>query len=161
MAELYEVSERYKNIQDLIGNEEITEEILKNAAEDVEDELQEKLLNIAKLCKNIKGNKAMIKDEEKRLEKKETVLDNRLKSLENYIKLCLNNARLNKMDLGIFKISIRKSESTEITNLSLIPEEFLKFKDPEPNKTEIKKAIKEGREIQGAVIIENESLVIK
>ena len=65
------------------------------------------------------------------------------------------------MDLGVFKISIRKSESTEITDLSLIPKEFLKFKEPEPNKTEIKKAIKEGREIQGAVIIENESLVIK
>lgn len=161
MANLYEISERYKNIQDLIGNEEITEEILKNAAEDVEDELQEKLLNIAKLCKNIKGNKAMIKEEEKRLEKKETILDNRLKSLENYIKLCLNNARLNKMDLGIFKISIRKSESTEITNLSLIPEEFLNFKKPEAKKTEIKKAIKEGREIQGAKIVENESLVIK
>lgn len=161
MAELYEVSERYKNIQDLIGNEEITEEILKNAAEDVEDEFREKLLNFAKICKNIKGIKAMIKDEEKRLEKKETVLDNRLKSLENYIKLCLNNARLNKMDLGIFKISIRKSESTEITNLSLIPEEFLNFKKPEAKKTEIKKAIKEGREIQGAKIVENESLVIK
>lgn len=161
MAELYEVSERYKNIQDLIGNEEITEEIFKTAAEDVKDEFREKLLNIAKLCKNIKGNKAMIKEEEKRLEKKETILDNRLKSLENYIKLCLNNARLNKMDLGIFKISIRKSESTEITNLSLIPEEFLNFKKPEAKKTEIKKAIKEGREIQGAKIVENESLVIK
>ena len=109
MANLYEISERYKNIQDLIGNEEITEEILKNAAEDVEDELQEKLLNIAKLCKNIKGNKAMIKEERDRLKNKE----------------------------------------------------FLKFKDPEPNKTEIKKAIKEGKEIKGAVIIENESLVIK
>ena len=161
MANLYEISERYKNIQDLIGNEEITEEFLEKAAEDVEDELQEKLLNIAKLCKNIKGNKAMIKEERDRLKNKETILDNQLKSLENYTKLCLNNAGLKKMDLGVFKISLRKSESTEITDLSLIPKEFLKFKDPEPNKTEIKKAIKEGREIQGAVIIENESLVIK
>lgn len=161
MTNLYEISERYKNIQDLIGNEEITEEILKNAAENVEDELQEKLLNIAKLCKNIKGNKAMIKEERDKLKNKETILDNQLKSLENYTRLCLNNARLNKMDLGVFKISLRKSESTEITDLSLIPKEFLKYKDPEPNKTEIKKAIKEGREIKGAVIIENESLVIK
>lgn len=161
MANLYEISERYKNIQDLIGNEEITEEFLEKAAGDVEDELQEKLLNIAKLCKNIKGNKAMIKEERDRLKNKETILDNQLKSLENYTKICLTNAGLNKMDLGVFKISLRKSESTEITDLSLIPKEFLKFKDPEPNKAEIKKAIKEGKEIKGAVIIENESLVIK
>ena len=85
MAELYEVSERYKNIQDLIGNEEITEEIFKTAAEDVKDEFREKLLNIAKLCKNIKGNKAMIKEERDRLKNKETILDNQLKSLENYV----------------------------------------------------------------------------
>ena len=111
--------------------------------------------------KNIKGNKAMIKEERDRLKNKETILDNQLKSLENYTRLCLNNAGLNKMDLGVFKISLRKSESTEITDLSLIPKEFLKYKDPEPNKTEIKKAIKEGREIKGARIIENESLVIK
>ena len=41
------------------------------------------------------------------------------------------------------------------------PDQFLRFKDPELRKDEIKKALKDGYEIPGASLEETETVVIK
>ena len=57
--------------------------------------------------------------------------------------------------------SFRKSQRVEVENIDLLPEEFLKYKDPEADKTAIKEAIKEGKEITGARLVIALNLQIK
>ncbi len=57
--------------------------------------------------------------------------------------------------------SFRKSQRVEVENIELLPEEFLKCKDPEANKTAISKAIKEGKEIAGVRLVNALNLQIK
>lgn len=66
--------------------------------------------------------------------------------------------------LGNFTVSYRSSSAVEIVDLSLIPTEFMKapkIPDPAPDKTAIKDAIKEGKEVPGARIDERKNLQIK
>ena len=71
-----------------------------------------------------------------------------------------NNIDTIKTDLAT--VGKRKSESTYIENMELIPQEFITVKQTfSPDKTAIKKAIKEGRKVAGAKVITNYSLEIK
>ena len=49
----------------------------------------------------------------------------------------------------------------QVENIELLPEEFLKYKNPEADKTAIKEAIKEGKEVAGARIVYALNLQIK
>jgi hypothetical protein len=75
------------------------------------------------------------------------------------IMLRLNYSKI-ETDFGTF--SFRKSESVDIENATLIPKEFTTTKiEIYPDKTAIKKAIKEGKIVPGAVLLQKQNLQIK
>ncbi len=99
----------------------------------------------------------------------ETRLANRRRSIEkgvNRIKNNLDNT-LKRLELPVFNtpqvsITFRSSTKTEILDERLIPEEFINEKITRtPMKDEIKKAIKDGMEVPGAVLIECQNIQIK
>ena len=125
-------------------------------------ELKNKSNNIVYVIKNLEGNNAAIDAEIERLQ----ALKKRNSSNIDKIKANIlwfmqeNNVDTIKSDLATF--SIRKSESTDIENIEQIPQEFITVKQTfVPDKTAIKKAIKEGREVAGAKVITNYNLQIK
>ncbi len=58
-------------------------------------------------------------------------------------------------------ITYRKSVAVLVDENAKLADEYLKFKDPEPNKTAIKEAIKSGVEIAGCSLSENQNIQIK
>jgi hypothetical protein len=44
---------------------------------------------------------------------------------------------------------------------AIIPDEYLRVKEPEVNKTDLKKALKAGKQIAGVYIVENQNIQIK
>lgn len=67
-----------------------------------------------------------------------------------------------KLNLPHSKISYRKSDSVEVTDLETLPEEYIKTKiEKNPDKVAIKNAIKDGKEIKGAKIVTNYNIQIK
>ena len=66
------------------------------------------------------------------------------------------------METDLNKLSFRKSESVSIFDEEAIPSEYKKeVVSVSIDKTEIKKAIKEWKEIPGATITEKQNLQIK
>ena len=57
--------------------------------------------------------------------------------------------------------SYHHSKSAKIEPGALLPDEFMRFKEPEYNKSAILKALKDGIQLEGCTLIETESLVIK
>lgn len=151
---LYEITELIKKSEEL----ELTQDDL----ELLEIELKEKSDNIIKYVQNLEGNINIIDTEIKRLQQIKQQEKNKLDNLKEYIKYCLNKMNVKKIDSTLGKITIRKSESLEVIDLEKIPGEFVTIKQTfNPDKTAIKKAIKEGREIPGAKIIIKENINIK
>ena len=62
---------------------------------------------------------------------------------------------------GLHKITHRKSQSVEVTDLSALDERFLRYKEPEPDKKLISQALKEGYKVEGAQLITKLSIQIK
>ena len=154
---LYESTELQKELE-----KEEDAEIKQDLQELIAIELKNKSNNIVYAIKNLESNNAAIDAEIERLQALKKKNSSNIEKVKSNILWFMqqNNVETIKSDLATF--SRRKSESTDIENIELIPQEFITIKQTfTPDKTAIKKAIKEGREIAGAKVITNYNLEIK
>lgn len=121
-------------------------------------ERNEKIENIALFIKNEKAMAESIKTEKMSLAERQKRHENRAKSLEDYLEHVLDGS---KFETGKVAISYRKSETVEIDDISYVPAKYLKWKDPEADKTAIKAAIKSGEEFEGIRIETHQRMQIK
>ena len=154
---LYEITE----LQQAVEQEEDAE-IKQDLQEVIEFELEMKSNNIIYAIKNLEGNNLAIDAEIERLKAiKEKNVKN-VDSIKNHILNFMKTNNIDKIQTDLATFSTRKSKSTQVDNIELIPSEFITVKQTfQPDKTAIKKAIESGREVAGANVIENISLQIK
>ena len=166
---LYELTQEQQYLYDLLANGEaidmetgeidpVVEEQLKINNEQID----EKIKAWGIVCKQLQADAKMLKDEEeaisirrKRAERHAELVKNRL---ENQMILL---GKLQFKDTKV-DISFRKAKKVEITNEELLPEEYLSVKTTiTPAKTLIMSALKEGKEVQGATLVETQNIQIK
>ena len=125
-------------------------------------DFNEKIENIMLYVKDLKAKAKAIKEEKMALAHRQEVLEHKADSLMDYLQSALNG---NKFESAKGVISYRKSESVEIDLAEFLQNEnayeYLKIAEPQPNKTEIKAAIKEGIKFKGAEIIVKQNMQIK
>lgn len=154
MANLYEINE---NILALIDEE--TGEIADyEAFAALQLEREEKIENTALWIKNLKADAEMYKAEKQAFEEKQKRAERRAENLKNYLASFLEGEKFKTAKVDC---SFRKSESVNVTDISQLPSEFLKYSEPTADKTAIKAAIKEGKEIAGAELVVKNNLLIK
>ena len=160
MAKLYELSTGYKNIEYLLENGEDNEElaaVLNSLSEEIEDKAE----NIAKLIRNYEADIEAFKTEEKRIAERRRTLENIVKRLKEYL---FNNMKLTnktKFKKGTFSFNIVKNPpSAEITNADIISSDY-KVLTETIDKKAILTDLKEGKDVQGAILKQNESLRIR
>ena len=160
MAKLYELSTGYKNIEYLLENGEDNEElaaVLNSLGEEIEDKAE----NIAKLIKNYEADIEAFKTEEKRIAERRRTLENDVKRLKEYL---FNNMKLTgktKFKKGTFSFNIAKNPaSVEIVNQDIIPMDYRELVEV-INKKDILQDLKDGKDVQGAILKQSESLRIR
>ena len=154
MANLYEINE---SLTALIDEE--TGEILDfEAFEALSLERETKLENIALWIKNLNADAAMYKAEKQAFEEKQKRAERKAESLKTYLSTFLNGEKFKTARVDCF---FKKSESVNVIDMSQLPSEFLKYSEPTADKTAIKAAIKEGKEVAGAEILVKNNLQIK
>ena len=140
---------------------EILDEVNLAYLEELQVAFDEKVDNICCLIKNIDADVKAIKTEEQNLKKRRMQKENASQRLKDYVKVILNGEKFESVRS---KIYYKNSKSTEV-DMDL----FLSNKDADlyikteytPNKTAIKKALEDGKELIGAEIVENQSMIIK
>lgn len=109
----------------LMENEEITEENKKQIIEELTVLLQQKSQNIIGYVRNNELTIEAMKVEEKRLSDMRKALENKNSKFKEYVKECMENSGLIKIDTALGSLSIAKSPiSVEIENEDEIPSEF-------------------------------------
>lgn len=157
---LYEIENKILSCID----EETGEILNENLLDDLVMEKNKKIENIALYIKNLNAEIEAINNEVETFKKRKEKAQNKVNSLTNYLNGILkNNFKTSKVE-----IKFRKSESVSIKDGHLFVEWakqnkplLLSYKQPTPNKTEIKMAIKNGEVIEFAEIVENRSINIK
>ena len=154
MASLYEIN---ASIRELIDYE--TGEILDSEKlDELEVAREDKIENSALYIKNLNAEAAALKAEKDAFAKRQKAAENRAASLKKYL---LDNLAGEKFKTTKVSISFTSSTKLSIEEGAKIPEEFLRYSEPEVNKTDLKKAIAEGLVINGVSIVKNQNIQIK
>lgn len=120
----------------------------------------EKIENIGLYIKNLEADAKAIKDELKNLTARAKTMENRAEHLRYYLQSSLNGEKFSTPRLSV---SFRHAKRVEVDDdyLDVIPEQFLRFKDPEPDKKAIADALKSGEYVPGCSLVDNVSMIIK
>lgn len=128
----------------------------------LKEELQNKSTNILKYIRNLELEAISVKTEIERLEDVKKNRENKVKSLKGYLKNVLIFLDKKKIETELGNYNLRKSSKVEIIDMSRLPEECLRIKQEVlPDKMLIAQKMKNGEEIEGAVIVEDYNLLIK
>lgn len=127
-----------------------------------EKEFTEKAVAVATVYRKFDNEIALYEQEIKRLQDYKKRLEKCRDKLKENLSNACQSIGIEKIDGMYANISFRASESVEIDNIDLIPEEYLTKKiEIKPDKTAIKKAIQGGIEISGAHIEQHSNIIIK
>lgn len=152
MATLYEIDNALMECFD-----PETGEIDEARYEQLQMEREQKIEGVACWFKNLKSDISALKEEEKNLAARRKVLENKLDSLKNWLAYACEGSKFSTSKVAI---SWRKSVAVDVFDSTLITDEFVTY-TPSINKTAIKDAIKEGRQVEGARLAENTNIQIK
>ncbi|SPT99147.1 siphovirus Gp157 family protein [Lysinibacillus capsici] len=158
MATLYELTDQYKMLQNFI--EENNVEGFELALSQIIGDIGEKLEGYAMVLKNIESDIAGIKSEEKRLADRRKAMESNLARIKENMADTLLTVEGNRVKTEKFTFSFRKSTSVQIENDAAIPPQFIKV-EKTISRSELAKALKAGEQIEGAQLVENQSLSIR
>ena len=140
---------------------EITPE-LELALQINKDNFHSKSENYAYITKQFDGEIDIIDNEIKRLQQAKKTREKAIDRLKDNIEHAMDLFEVDKIETPLIKISFRKSESVEVTDVNELPNEYKVIKLTETaDKLKIKDAIKSGMFIEGCSIKTNRNLQIK
>lgn len=157
---LYEIEEQIQQALDAavdVETGEISPEAY-GAVEALEMIRAEKIEATACYIKNRSASAAAIANEIKSLQARKRAEEKRAEGARDYLMCFLNGQKFNSPKVSI---TYRTSQSVEIDDIKKIPDEYLRYKDPEPDKTALKKAIKDGVDIPGVHLTNKVNMQIK
>ena len=151
---LYEIDQAILNCIDLETGEIIDTEQL----DKLTMEREAKLENVACWIKELKAEAEALKAEKMAFAKRQQVAENKMESLKKYLAYALDGQAFKTVRASV---TFRKSQAVEITDIYKLDENYLRYKEPEADKTAIKEALKSGQTVAGATLVENTSVIIK
>ena len=158
---IYEIEQKILELYDAALDEETGEIKSEEALEkiyDLEGEREGKLENLALWYKELVAEATAIKAEKMALAERQAKTEKKAEGVKKFLAYALSGEKLSTARVAV---SYRKSETVEIAEGTQLPMEYLTFKDPTPNKTEIKKALKAGTKLEGCQIVTNQNIQIK
>lgn len=158
MALLYELEGIYAQLQAMELDDETFNDTLESI--DFQEDLERNIEYFVKLWKNAVSDAESFKQAKKEFYDKEKNAKAKAEKYKEAIERALKMGKKQKVDAGLFTVSIRKYKQVDILDETKIPLEFIKLKY-KPIKTELAKHLKAGEAIEGATLIEKESLQVK
>lgn len=160
---LYEINNAIQDVLDYALDPE-TGEILDDALMASYDQLRmdrdEKIENIGCFIKNLEADAKAIREEEKSLADRRRAAENKAEHLRNYLQFCLAGQKFQSPRLAV---SFRKSKKVVFDEAHLydVPDDYLRYKEPELDKKLVADALKAGEVIPGCELVESVSMIIK
>ena len=166
---LYQLTTEVKGLEELITesiNEETGEienaDVLQELEKEVVDQLTNKSTGIIKYFRNNDLTLEMIDEEIKRLQALKKVKKNENDNFKKYVIYCMEQMGVKKIETPLGNISLRASKSVDVYDEMLVDKKYFKeVIEYKLSKTDLKKAIESGEDVQGARIVRKNSLIIK
>jgi hypothetical protein len=155
---LYEITEQYAEVQKLLDQDD-SESMAEAVSETmglIEADFEEKAQNIVALAFNVESDISGIDEQIKRLQDRKKAIQNKAESLREYLRYNMDRSGIDKISCPLFTITLSKaSKQVEVTDEQALPDDFVRVKTTvSPDKVSIAKALKEGADVPGAVLVD-------
>ena len=157
MANLYELSNDYIKLQELLEEGELDPEMLEEAMQYTKEELSIKFENYCKVIRNIENNIAGLKAEEYRMSARRKAMENNIKAMKTRMLDAMVTTDTKKIDGELFTISRQKNPASVVMDVNYIedvPEKYLIEQDPKIDKKKLAEDLKTGVELDGIAHLE-------
>ena len=138
---------------------EIVDEVAYEQLDALQMEFGQKTENILLWIKNLNAEANALMIQKQTFADRQSKAEKKSESLKRYVSKALNGQ---KFATDRVSVTWRKSETAEfVGDIMTLPPECIRMKEPEVDKTALKKALKSGAEINGAVLVEKNNIQIK
>ena len=145
--------------EDGFVNTETGEVLDAEAMDALKMEIPKKLENLGRWMLNLEAEEKALADQEKRFKERKDAVKKKRESIKSYVGAFLNGKPYKCTD---FEFKWRTSESVKFDgDIYKVPDDYLRYKEPELDKAKIKKALKSGIEITGCSLETKNNLSIK
>lgn len=177
---LYELSEAYRNLFDSLENSALDDERTAEERAEYEDAwfaglamldglFDEKAASIAAWAKELEADAKEMREAEKRIAARRKAKENLVARLKAYLLGEMTAVNRVKVETPQIRVTIRNNAETAQFDdeKSFIKwaekncDDFLRFAEPEINKTAVKEYLKQGGEIEGVTLGRSQSVLIK
>lgn len=156
---LYELTESYRAVQALMF--EAKDEDYFKALDMIEEGIESKADNIARIIRNNAADIEALKSEEKRLADRRKVLEAKIDRLKEYLQENMELTGKVKFKTQLFSFNIQNNPpSCIIDDENSLPKDYISY-EPKVDKKAILEQLKAGEEVPGAHMIQGRGLRIR
>lgn len=160
MASLYDLTGDYAKFAEYMEQAELEpemQEALEDALNNLDEDIEIKLENYAKIIKNFESDIAGLKAEEERLAKKRKAMENSIKNMKQRMTEAM--IRTGKLDIKgeLFKFKVQANPPAVVMDVNYIedvPEKYLIAQDPKIDRKKLAEDLKAGVELDGVAHLE-------
>lgn len=163
MPSIYELTEQYKRLEDAAYSEEIDEEEFNQLLMEIEGEIESKVNGYCAVIADLKADADALKAEADRITARRRSLERTIDRMKTALETALDEQGRAKIKTELWTVALRTSTRLEITDLSLVPPEYIKpITEASVMKGEIKKQLVDtGEVLPWCRLVEGRSLTIR
>lgn len=155
----------YINLLALAEDPDTDPEVLAGTLEGLEGQLEDKANNYAKVIRQIESDVNGLKAEIERLQARKTAAQNNIDRMKANLEQMMIATDKTKFKTELFSFGIQKNPAKVVMDeqyIENVPEEYLKYKDPEIDRKKIAEDLKAGKDLGGIAHLEqSQSLRIR
>lgn len=157
---LYELTENYAKLLEMA--EEMDTDAIVDTLEALQEAIEDKAENIAKLVKNLEADVKIIKEEEQRLAERRRAIEAKIERLKAYLQEQLETAGIEKVKRPTITVAIQANPpSVDIIDETLIPADFFIHQPAKLDKKAILERLKNGEAIPGVTLKQTKGVRIR
>lgn len=165
MANIYELTADMMKILSMMDDPELNQQTLKDTMEGIEGAYEDKFDGYAAVIRQLTGYINELEEEKKRIDARKVAFENNVKKMKQIMLDSMNMTGKTKFKTAKNSFWTQKNKASVVIDAKSvwdIPEDFRRYKDPEPDKTKIGEAIAAGQDFTGIAHMEQtESVRIK
>ncbi len=163
MSTLYNLQAKYAHLLELASDPDVDPEVFQDTLEALEGEIETKAEGYAMVMKELEAQESAIKNEIDRLNKRQKTIANRVRHMKLSLQEAMEATGKTKFKTNLFSFAIANNPPTVVidADITTIPEDYLKYKEPEIDKAKIREDIKKGIDIGIAHLEYTKSLRIR
>ena len=162
---MYMLTSEYMHMLDVHSDPEIDEPTVRDTIEasGLDEAIEEKAENYAKVMQELEGQVTILKAEEQRLSSKRKACEASIDRLKKTLEGAMIATGKTKFKTTLFSFNIQKNAPSVVFDVELdkVPKKWFIKQDPKLDKEGIKKALAEGSKLKFAHLEQTESLRIR